>query len=502
MNAFADAVHAVRADNAVIAGGMAPFRNDAGDALVIAPLAFMRALLCVSGGRHPKATCATQVKFDIWSHHPYTSGSPTHVAANPDDASISALPEMRRMLSAASRAGHIASSGPVRFWVTEFAWDSNPPDPNGVPERLRSRWIAEALYRMWHAGVSMVTWYKLRDDETSGRPHSATFECGLYYRCGTLACDRPKPSLQAFRFPFVAFRSGRRVYVWGRTPTSKPARVIVQQRVGRRWKRLARLRANRYGIFSRRIRTSRRGKLRARMARAARGRSPSPSGARRTCRSTRSASHVGPAPAEVREDGQVTSSPAERVDVSVLVPVLNEEACIRETVAAMQAQRFDGTIEFLFMDGRSEDGTRSILEQLAAADPRIRVIDNPARSTPSALNAGLRHARGDYVARMDAHAFYPPDLRRGRRRAPATGRRRVGQRPGDSRGQAAAGRGVCRWRWAPGSGSAARGSGAAARRSRSTRASSRAYGSARRWSDTEDGTRAGRPTRTRSWPRA
>jgi succinoglycan biosynthesis protein ExoA len=104
----------------------------------------------------------------------------------------------------------------------------------------------------------------------------------------------------------------------------------------------------------------------------------------------------------------VTSSPAERVDVSVLVPVLNEEACIRETVAAMQGQRFDGTIEFLLMDGRSEDATRSILEQLAAADPRIRVIDNPARSTPSALNAGLRHASGDYVARMDAHAYYPP----------------------------------------------------------------------------------------------
>ena len=271
VNAFADAVHAVRADNAVIAGGMAPFRNDAGDALVIAPLAFMRELLCVSGGRHPKATCDTRIKFDIWSHHPYTSGNPTHVAANPDDASISALPQMRRMLSAATRSGHIVSGGPVRFWVTEFAWDSNPPDPNGVPERLRSRWIAEALYRMWRAGVSMVTWYKLRDDATEGRPHPATFECGLYYRCGSISCDRAKPSLQAFRFPFVAFRSGRRVYVWGRTPTSKPARVIVQQRVGRRWKRLGRLRANRYGIFSRRIRTSRRGKLRALMAKSGEG---------------------------------------------------------------------------------------------------------------------------------------------------------------------------------------------------------------------------------------
>jgi succinoglycan biosynthesis protein ExoA len=96
------------------------------------------------------------------------------------------------------------------------------------------------------------------------------------------------------------------------------------------------------------------------------------------------------------------------VDVSVLIPVLNEESHIREAVAAMQAQRFDGAIEFLFMDGRSTDRTRSILEELAVEDPRIRVLDNPDRTTAYALNAGLAAARGTYVARMDAHAFYPP----------------------------------------------------------------------------------------------
>jgi succinoglycan biosynthesis protein ExoA len=97
----------------------------------------------------------------------------------------------------------------------------------------------------------------------------------------------------------------------------------------------------------------------------------------------------------------------EHVDASVLVPVLNEERHIRETVAAMQRQRFDGTIEFLFMDGRSEDRTRAILEELAREDPRIRVFDNPGRSSTAGLNVGLRHARGDYVVRMDAHTFYP-----------------------------------------------------------------------------------------------
>jgi succinoglycan biosynthesis protein ExoA len=94
------------------------------------------------------------------------------------------------------------------------------------------------------------------------------------------------------------------------------------------------------------------------------------------------------------------------VDVSVLVPVLNEERHIRETVAAMQAQRFDGSIELLFADGRSTDRTREILLELAASDPRVRVLDNPRRQIPSGLNVCLREARGQYVARMDAHSFY------------------------------------------------------------------------------------------------
>ena len=101
------------------------------------------------------------------------------------------------------------------------------------------------------------------------------------------------------------------------------------------------------------------------------------------------------------------STSAHDVDVSVLVPVLNEERDIRETVAAMQAQCFEGSIELLFADGRSNDRTREILLELAASDPRIRVLDNPRRRTASGLNVCLREARGQYVARMDAHTFYP-----------------------------------------------------------------------------------------------
>src|SRR4051794_23990229 len=99
----------------------------------------------------------------------------------------------------------------------------------------------------------------------------------------------------------------------------------------------------------------------------------------------------------------------DEVAVSVLAPVRNEASGIRETVAAMQAQRFPGRLEFIFVDGRSEDATREILRELARSDPRIRLLDNPAREVTPALNIGLRAARGRYVARMDAHALYPRD---------------------------------------------------------------------------------------------
>jgi glycosyltransferase involved in cell wall biosynthesis len=99
----------------------------------------------------------------------------------------------------------------------------------------------------------------------------------------------------------------------------------------------------------------------------------------------------------------------DRVDVSVLVPVLDEERHVRAAAAAMQAQDFDGSAEFLFVDGGSTDRTPEILRELAADDARIRILANPQRSTPIALNIGLRAARGEFVARMDAHTHYPPN---------------------------------------------------------------------------------------------
>jgi succinoglycan biosynthesis protein ExoA len=97
------------------------------------------------------------------------------------------------------------------------------------------------------------------------------------------------------------------------------------------------------------------------------------------------------------------------VDVSVLIPTLNEERHVEALVERLQAQEYDGALEFLFIDGGSTDRTRSLLDRAAAGDERVVVLDNPMVGIPFALNIGLRRARGGYVARMDAHTVYPKD---------------------------------------------------------------------------------------------
>jgi hypothetical protein len=261
--AFANAVHGVDTRFTVVAGALAPFGHHSRDIQVVAPLRFMRELLCVS--RSGARTCRTRVPFDVWAHNPYTNGGPSHHAAAADDVSIGDLPEMRRVLVAAERAGNAVSRRTIEFWVSEFAWDTKPSDPQAVPLALHSRWVAEALYRMWTAGVSLVTWWRLRDDPLSRTP----YQSGLWFRGGdTLTADRPKRSLTAFRFPFVAFRSSRGVSVWGRAPGAA-TRVVIERSGGARWQAIAVLSPNRDRIFRARLPVARTGALRARVEGAA-----------------------------------------------------------------------------------------------------------------------------------------------------------------------------------------------------------------------------------------
>jgi glycosyltransferase involved in cell wall biosynthesis len=95
--------------------------------------------------------------------------------------------------------------------------------------------------------------------------------------------------------------------------------------------------------------------------------------------------------------------------VSVVVPCRNEERYIARCLDAIVATDYPpDRLEVLVAEGRSDDGTREVVEAYARRDGRIRLLDNPRRITPAALNTAIRAATGDVVVRMDAHAIFPP----------------------------------------------------------------------------------------------
>ena len=249
VNAVADGVHSVDPANLVVAGGLDPFghpKTKTQKWFSAYPLPWMRSLLCVSKGAHPHATCHDKIKFDVWSHHPYTWGGAFGKAKAPGNVELGDMPQMHAVLQAGVRLHHVVSTHPVQFWVTEFGWDTNPPRPHAASLGLASRWTAESLYQAWRSGVSLLTWFVLVD-------HSAPspYMSGLYFHASSVARARPKPVLTAFRFPFVAYRHRSTVSIWGRDATSTKARVTIQLRHGKKgsWRTVGYVVANSSGIF-------------------------------------------------------------------------------------------------------------------------------------------------------------------------------------------------------------------------------------------------------------
>lgn len=94
--------------------------------------------------------------------------------------------------------------------------------------------------------------------------------------------------------------------------------------------------------------------------------------------------------------------------VSVVLPVRNEERHLETCLDSVRAQDFSGPMEILVADGRSDDATRDIVRRVASEDPRVRLVDNPGKIVPTAMNAAIREARGEYIVRVDGHATIPP----------------------------------------------------------------------------------------------
>jgi glycosyltransferase involved in cell wall biosynthesis len=100
--------------------------------------------------------------------------------------------------------------------------------------------------------------------------------------------------------------------------------------------------------------------------------------------------------------------------VSVIIPCRNEATFIAGCLDSILRNGYPlDRLEVLVVDGMSEDGTREVLDRYAVQHPCIRIIENPRKVTPNALNLGLRQVQGACVLRVDAHAGLAPDYIRG-----------------------------------------------------------------------------------------
>lgn len=94
--------------------------------------------------------------------------------------------------------------------------------------------------------------------------------------------------------------------------------------------------------------------------------------------------------------------------ISIICPVYNEEKYIAKCIESIMQQDYPkDDLEVLFVDGMSTDKTREIIAGYLPQCPYLRVLDNPHKIVPYAMNAGVQNSKGEIIIRLDGHVEYP-----------------------------------------------------------------------------------------------
>jgi hypothetical protein len=230
VNSFYAGIKAAAPAAKVVVGSLAPFGDEPGGSRT-RPVLFLRNLFCLEGGILRKTACPEPVHLDILSDHPIAVGAPNESATSPLDVTTPDLGRVTTVLARAEATRRALPAGKKPLWVTEFWYDTDPPDPTGLSLEQQARWYEQDLYLFWKQGAEVAIALQLRD-APEGKGYSSSYQSGAYFLDGS-----PKPSATALAFPFVAHRTGSfKVAVWGIAP--HPGKVKVEALRKGKWKTL------------------------------------------------------------------------------------------------------------------------------------------------------------------------------------------------------------------------------------------------------------------------
>jgi hypothetical protein len=161
--------------------------------------------------------------LDAYAHHPYPvfpGDTPFYGGCACKTLTMATLERLLRLVDRAFPR--------ARVWLTEYAYQTNPPDPFGVSLRAQARYVGDAALRVHAAGkVDMLVHYLYRDEPDLGR-----WQSGLETVNG-----KAKPALAATMLPLAQkARRGTRTTVWGQVrPGEGRQRYALQRRTGGSW---------------------------------------------------------------------------------------------------------------------------------------------------------------------------------------------------------------------------------------------------------------------------
>jgi hypothetical protein len=267
LNASYAAIKAVNPAMRVVTAGLSPYGDPPGTGDRVRPVQFWRDALCVRAEQtkakkkkkkgkkrgkkaKPKTVfvrtdgCPGGVNFDVLAHHPInTSGGPTTPAINPDDASSADLDRITAVLRGAESAG-TAPGGSHPIWADEVWWDSNPPNPAGVPPATQARYLQQQFFLLWRDGASVAINQFILDHTTGPQGIPFGLQGGIFFADG-----QAKPAYTAFRFPFVTDRiNKKKLLAWGKAPEA--GKLKIQRSRKGRWTTVRKLRVGQNAVFT------------------------------------------------------------------------------------------------------------------------------------------------------------------------------------------------------------------------------------------------------------